>query len=410
MSKKIVLRARLLVALMVLGLIFGAVDASSQDFGDKMSSITLTVYGNANGDLVIDEQDIDYINGIIAGNKEKTILADANLDGVISEDDIKQIQAIMDHTATKLHYVDIDGQDSSVTLPVESIVVSYTKYAEIVRVLGAADKIIGIDDAIAKYPTFFPELCNLPSFGDRFKPDAEKILALKPDVFYTGTRNSYDPELENKLAGIDVVRLPSWESGKTISGILVLSYILGKEDKAYEYLKWHDDILHDIQTRVGAIPEDEKVTVLLDSVGNKARGVGSGDLENSEIAGAVNIGRELDEGIYPVYDTEWAIQKDPDHIISIITAGYNANITPLKERLDLVKDTFRVTSSAKNDNIHVLAFDITNGASYLVSIAYEAKWFYPELFEDLNPQKIHQDYIDRFCGISLDVSNYGFAL
>jgi hypothetical protein len=117
MSKKIVLRARLLVALMVLGMIFGAVDASSQDFGDKMSSITLTVYGNANGDLVIDEQDIDYINGIIAGNKEKTVLADANLDGVISEDDIKQIQAIMDHTATKLHYVDIDGQDSSVTLP-----------------------------------------------------------------------------------------------------------------------------------------------------------------------------------------------------------------------------------------------------------------------------------------------------
>ena len=36
-----------------------------------------------------------------------------------------------------------------------------------------------------------------------------------------------------------------------------------------------------------------------------------------------------------------------------------------------------------------------------------AKWFYPELFEDLNPEEIHQEYIDDFCGIDYDVSEHG---
>jgi iron complex transport system substrate-binding protein len=402
--------ASIVISLILVASISGVLADAQQNFNETISSVQLTVFGNANGDTVIDEKDADYIQGIIDGKKQKTDLADANCDSAITVEDIKQVRAIMDHTASLLYYIDIDGKVSSVNLPVKTMVTSYTKYAEIARVLGATDMIIGIDDSITKYKTFFPELCNLPSFGDRFKPDVEKILAMQPDVYHTGTRNNYDPELENKLAGIDVVRLPSWEQGKTVTGILNLAYILGKEEKAYEYLKWYDGIFKDITDRVATIPKEKRVTVLLDSVGNKARAKGSGDFENSEIAGAINIAGELEGGTYPVYDTEWVIEKDPDFIISFITAGYNADTTPLKERQALVKDTFRVTKAAKKNNIHVMAFDIANGASYLASIAYEAKWFYPELFGDLDPQKIHQEYIDKFCGIDLDISNLGFAV
>jgi iron complex transport system substrate-binding protein len=399
-----------LILFTVLALVSGVLAATPEKSDNKLSSILLTVYGNANGDTIIDEKDVDYIQGIIDGKLSKTDLADANNDGSITGDDIRQVKAIMDHTASKLYYIDIDGQDSSVSLPVKTIVSSYTKYAEIARVLGATDMIIGIDDSITKAKTYFPELCNLPSFGDRFKPDAEKILALHPDVFYTGTRASYDPELENKLAGIDVVRLPSWEQGKTVTGILNLAYILGKEDKAYEYLKWHDDILTGITDKVATIPKEKRVTVLLDYEGNKARAKGSGDFENSEIAGAINIAGELEGGVYPVYDNEWVIKKDPDFIISAVAAGYETDTSPLKARQDVLMDTFRVTKAAEKNNIHATPYDIANGASYLVSIAYMAKWFYPELFQDLDPQKIHQEYIDKFSDIDLDISNLGFAV
>jgi iron complex transport system substrate-binding protein len=36
-----------------------------------------------------------------------------------------------------------------------------------------------------------------------------------------------------------------------------------------------------------------------------------------------------------------------------------------------------------------------------------AKWFYPEEFEDLDPQAIHQEYVDKFCGIDFDVTKHG---
>ena len=36
-----------------------------------------------------------------------------------------------------------------------------------------------------------------------------------------------------------------------------------------------------------------------------------------------------------------------------------------------------------------------------------AKWFYPDEFEDLDLQSIHQEYVDKFCGIYLDVTKHG---
>ena len=55
---------------------------------------TLSVYGNANMDDIIDEDDITYLKGIISGVNEKTQFADANYDGIVNEDDISRIESI----------------------------------------------------------------------------------------------------------------------------------------------------------------------------------------------------------------------------------------------------------------------------------------------------------------------------
>ena len=52
----------------------------------------LTVY-NANLDDAIDENDVEYVRGIIDGTEDETQFADANYDGKIDEDDIVQIEA-----------------------------------------------------------------------------------------------------------------------------------------------------------------------------------------------------------------------------------------------------------------------------------------------------------------------------
>ena len=44
---------------------------------------------------------------------------------------------------------------------------------------------------------------------------------------------------------------------------------------------------------------------------------------------------------------------------------------------------------------------------YFIGVAYMAKWFYPELFEDLNPKSIHQEYLTRFQGLDYDLNEHG---
>ena len=47
------------------------------------------------------------------------------------------------------------------------------------------------------------------------------------------------------------------------------------------------------------------------------------------------------------------------------------------------------------------------GPGYQIGVAYTAKWLHPDLFEDLDPQAVHQEYIDRFQGIDFDVKEHG---
>ena len=56
------------------------------------SDIVLDIFGNANMDEFVDEDDISYLQGIIKGTNEPTKLADANNDSSIDESDINEIE------------------------------------------------------------------------------------------------------------------------------------------------------------------------------------------------------------------------------------------------------------------------------------------------------------------------------
>jgi iron complex transport system substrate-binding protein len=55
----------------------------------------------------------------------------------------------------------------------------------------------------------------------------------------------------------------------------------------------------------------------------------------------------------------------------------------------------------------VISSTITGTASHVIGIAYLAKWFHPELFEDLNPQAIHQEYLTEFQGLDYGLNEHG---
>ena len=61
----------------------------------SMPTASAKLYGDANGDDVIDEDDMTYVEQIIAGEKSETELADANQDGAIDLLDVAYIEGII---------------------------------------------------------------------------------------------------------------------------------------------------------------------------------------------------------------------------------------------------------------------------------------------------------------------------
>jgi iron complex transport system substrate-binding protein len=143
---------------------------------------------------------------------------------------------------------------------------------------------------------------------------------------------------------------------------------------------------------------------------------GSGYSEAVEIAGGINIAADLVggwQGVLPKVDPEWVLEQNPDVIIGLsFTGGYETDDENVMEaRYDEVLGTpgFEHINAVKNDRVYVAHYILiyAPGPGYQVGVAYMAKWLHPDLFEDLDPQAVHQDYIDRFQGIDFDVRTQG---
>jgi len=68
---------------------------------------------------------------------------------------------------------------------------------------------------------------------------------------------------------------------------------------------------------------------------------------------------------------------------------------------------FENVAAVQNDNVYIMSNGFAFAPHYPAALATMAKWLYPETFADLNPEEIHQEYIDTFFGIDFDVSEQG---
>lgn len=83
----------------------------STDFDDQSGA--LLIYGNANGDSVLDSKDVETIKGLIESDTYLKI-ADANMDGVIDSKDVEIVEKLIAHKSTKAYYLDMtDGPEDS---------------------------------------------------------------------------------------------------------------------------------------------------------------------------------------------------------------------------------------------------------------------------------------------------------
>ena len=308
------------------------------------------------------------------------------------------------------------GENVTIYKPLKRMVVLNTDIAEAIRVLGAKDKIVGISDTIEKRTIFFPEISKKQVVGSWKEIDPEAVLRLEPDaVFAYGTWPG--PEyIEDKLPpSVTVIRLDFFKPEELREGMETFGYLLDEEANASRYLEWHDKYVGEIEDKVSDILEDEKPKVFLDkskmdSISErKTFSKGAGMHQLCELAGGDNIAITAElVGTYPTIETEEILEQDPAVIVGLSRkGGYKTDDeSGLEEEYKRIVKLpgFGNVTAVEDDRVYLIDGSITFGAVYPVGLAYMAKWFYPEKFEDFYPQAIHQEYVDNFCGIEFNVT------
>ncbi len=387
------------------------------------SDFTLQVFGNANMDDTIDESDIEYVQGIIAGTNDETVLADANDDDTIDEGDITQIELIMAGDEEFLVVLDDSGRSINIPIPVTSFVYhGHNSYVyETLRAIGVSDEIVGITDDFVnpdgyRYSeTYFPELLsNVENVGDLQAVNYEVINNLRPDVVLTDAQEYYDstktPDIP--VVALDVNVINSKEAA------MRYGYIFGKVSEADEYVNWMNDLEDEFLERVETIPESERPLVYFSyyNLDTTSFSVPAKDNYRSIMiknAGGRYIGDEIEgTGTSINVDAEWIISRNPDVMIfSAANSMLGYDVDSPQSAIDAIdkfmsRPEFANVNAVKNERIYMVShsFILCGGASGLLGTLYYAKWLYPDLFADMDVQSIHQEYITKFQHMDLDVT------
>ena len=368
----------------------------------------LGIYGNANEDDTIDMGDVVYTKLAIFGKKPKTELCDAKYDGRINVLDVIQTKLIILGKEKELTIVDDSGDEVTIHKPVKRILPLSTKAAEVLQILDEMDKVVGVTGTIAADNIFFSKINKLPSVGSWMNPDYEKIIALNPDIVI---RYGYGSEhIKEKLPGITVFHLEFEDLAMCTKK---LGYIIDKENEAKEFIDFFEGHINIIKSRTEGLSEDEKPRVYIEMMRPYMTKHRWGFRDQCMLAGGRNIAANL-----PGYtvDPEWVVEQNPDIIVRISwwgkkESGYEvedpSGIAAMREEIMNRPELVNV-NAVKNERTFVFTAELwDNSPHYFVGITYWAKWFHPDLFEDLDPEAIHQEYLDRFQRIDYDLDEHG---
>jgi iron complex transport system substrate-binding protein len=403
-----------------------AITTASED------EFTLGIYGNANEDDTIDMRDTTYIKLVIFGKKPKTDLADANYDGKVSMLDVGQTKLIILGKEKKLTLIDLADRIVTIDKPFEKVVplFNFEEYLAVEGGKNPFEKIVGWTSGYwegrrqwiwEKYTNAFPEIDDIPDVGYIYKGtfSAEKVISLDPDVVIMTVLNyerAKDDISKLEQAGIPTIcvdyHIQTIEAHA--KSTLMLGYMLDKEERAIELVDFYTEQVNKVYSRLDEIDKPKpKVYVECASKGPSTYGNTYGNymwgalIEN---CGGINIADGVIVKYAPI-NPEYLLDTNPDVIIltgsywpatpDSMRLGYYA--AP-EESIELLKafterPGWDTLNAVNNNRVHSIQHGLSRHIYDFVAVQYFAKCFYPDEFEDLDPEENFKEFHERFMPV-----------
>ena len=276
-----------------------------------------------------------------------------------------------------------DRSGKEITLPkeVNKIISLVPSTTEVIEDLGKTDQLIAVD---TQSSTMMTDLKKLPQM-DMMAVDAEKLIALKPQIVYVNDINLASSESVWKQvedAGITVVNIPTSTSIKAIKeDVQFIADSLSEHEKGQKLIKTMDQEIDEV-AKIGKTIKKPKTVLFEVAALPDIYSLGNGTFLNEmiETIGAKNV-LANEKGWLPVTE-EAAIAAKPE----VILTNVNYMKDPAKEIL--ARKNWENVPAVQNKEV----FEIDNMSSSLPNnhitkaLKQMAKAVYPEEYKDLKDE------------------------
>jgi len=357
----------------------------------------LMVYGNANNDDYLDNDDIKALEDIINGDMEKTPLSDANQDGVVDKADIEWVKRMVNREKMDIYYqYSFSGERTvkTVSYPLSRIVLVGVDITVTLKAIGGENKIVGMHGG-ALDDVLFSDLKGIPKISSSLTTaDLELVSQHNVDAIIThDTQVCVPNESMFVAAGIDVIRIATSDA-ESLAGVLTVGYFLQREDQSHEYVRFCDEIVKELENKVGAgkIKDSDRKTAFNVVMTNSLSGTISTYYAATELAGAKNLADwNTTTRNFPLGD-EWLFESkyDADYIIHMRSMGYGSVD---KQNIWNTYSIYFADTNTYNDGNYVI---VNLDMPICLRLAYMASIFYPDIFGEDWGDKKNQEFVDRF--------------
>jgi iron complex transport system substrate-binding protein len=352
------------------------------------------------------------------------------------------ILALIATPALSAEIIDSAGRKVEIDSPAKRVIVGEARQVHVIAALkgdktfdtivGWRDDLIKKDpDSYAAYVERFPQIAKLPLFG--YLPQGEfsleQAISLLPDVITLNLeveKTAKESGFEEKAAaaGIKVVYLdfrldPEKNSENSIR---ILGTIFGAEQRAEEFIAYRRAQIALVTDKLASVKDLKRPGVFIE----RAPGISGEDTccrtfgpvnfgTMVEQAGGHNIAADVIKTTFGDLNPEQLLVSNPEQVIvtgsnwaaesdinQFVPVGRGADMALSRERLAklMTRTPFPELDAVKKGNVHAVWHQFYGAPYEFFPIQQFAKWFHPDLFADLNPEKNFEEFHHKFLPVT----------
>lgn len=337
---------------------------------------------------------------------------------------------------------DVTGRKVELDLPAKRVLVGEARQIHVIaalkgdrtfeNIVGWRDDLLKKDpDSYTAYVERFPQIEKLPRFGYLPQGDfsLEKAITLSPDVITLNLeteKTAKESGFEEKAAaaGIKIVYLdfridPEKNSEASVE---ILGKLFGAEERAREFIAYRRAEIARVTDRIASVKDLKRPNVFIErspgisGENNCCRTFGPANFGAMvDLAGGHNIADGIIKTTFGDLNPEQLVVADPDHVIvtgsnwaaesdinQFVPLGLGADLTLSRERLAnlMTRTPFPELKAVKQGNVHAVWHQFYGAPYEFLPIQQFAKWFHPDLFADLDPEKNAEEFYRKFLPVT----------